>query len=78
MVVFSVFLIIDMSCYNVGYIKAIGVSMIIGIHLENVYNIIHYYVVEYLYRKKKQINDFIEREHLEINDDFKDNPNKTK
>lgn len=77
MVVLSVFLIIDMSCYNVGYIKAIGISMIIGMHLENVYNLIHYYVIEYFYKRKRQIYDVIEREHIETDDDFKDKPNKT-
>lgn len=76
-VVLSIFLIIDMSCYHVDYTKSITLSMIIGIHLENAYKFIHYYIMEYLYKKKKQINEIIEKEHTEINDDIKDKPNKT-
>ncbi|WP_187904004.1 hypothetical protein [Helicobacter pylori] len=52
--------------------------MIIGFHLENVYNVAHYYMVEYLRKKKKQINEVIEKVSIEIDDEIKDKPNKTK
>lgn len=77
-VILSVFLIIDMSCYNVGYIKSIFISMVIGIHLENVYNLIHYYVIEYFYKRKKQIQEILEKEHMGLDDDIKDDQDKTK
>lgn len=77
-VILSVFLIIDMSCYNVGYIKSIFISMVIGIHLENVYNLVHYYVIEYFYKRKKQIQEILEKEHMGLDDDIKDDQDKTK
>ncbi len=72
------FLILDMSCHHIGYIKGLLITMIIGFHLENVYNVAHYYMVEYLRKKKKQINEVIEKVSIEIDDEIKDKPNKTK
>lgn len=75
-VILSIFLIFDMSCYHVDYIKGLCVSMIIGINLENAYNLFYYYFITYLYKKKKKIDEILEKEHLEIDDDIKDKPNK--
>ena len=78
-VILSVFLILDMSCYQIGYIKALGLALIIGIHLENVYNLAHYYIIEYFYKRRKQISEILEREHIETDDELniKDKPNQT-
>lgn len=76
-VILSVFLILDMSCYHIGYIKSIVIAMVIGIHLENVYNLVHYYIINYLYKKKKKINEILENGYREIDDYIKDKPDKT-
>ena len=76
-VILSVFLILDMSCYHIGYIEGLGISMVVGVHLEQFYNICYYYIITYLHKKKKQINEFLEKEHIKIDDDLKDKPNKT-
>lgn len=76
-VILSLFLIMDMSCYHIGYIQGLSISMVIGMYLENAYKILHYYTIEYLYKKKKRIDEILEKENIEINDDFKDKPDKT-
>ncbi|WP_101001350.1 hypothetical protein [Helicobacter pylori] len=76
-VVLGTFLILDMSCYAIGYIKGLFISLVIGTQLENIYQLIHYFVIEWLYKKKKKINEILEREHIEIDDDIKDKPSKT-
>ena len=76
-VVLGVFLILDMSCYHIGYIKGLFISLIVGMQLENIYQLVHYYVIEWLYKKKKKINEILEMGHIETDDDTKDKPNKT-
>lgn len=51
--------------------------MVIGIHLENVYNLVHYSIINYLYKKKKKINEILENGYREIDDYIKDKPDKT-
>lgn len=77
-VILGVFLILDMSCYHIGYIKGLFISLVIGSQLESFYQLSHYFVIEWIYKKKKIINEILEREHIEIDDDIKDKPNKTK
>lgn len=77
------YLAIDMSCYHIGYFNALVLSLLAGIHLENTYNIVRYYIIQYLIKKKKQIKKILEIEDIEKDDgikddDLKDNPNKTK
>ncbi|RKV46653.1 hypothetical protein [Helicobacter pylori] len=76
-VVLGSFLILDMSCYQIGYIKALFISLVIGTQLENLYQLVHYYVIEWLYNKRKKINEILEMEHIEIDDDIKDDPSET-
>lgn len=71
-VVLGTFLILDMSCYHIGYIKGLFISLIVGTQLERIYQIVHYFVIEWLYKKKKKIDEILEREHIEIDDDIKD------
>lgn len=78
LVVLGTFLILDMSCYHIGYIKGLFISIIVGTQLENIYQLVYYYIVEWLYNKKKKIDEVLKREHIEIDDDIKDKPNKTK
>lgn len=78
LVVLGTFLILDMSCYHIGYIRGLFISLFIGTQLERIYQLVHYFVIEWLYKKKKRINEILEREHIEIDDDIKDNPGKTK
>lgn len=77
-VVLSTFLVLDMSCYHIGYIKGLFISLIVGMQLERIYQLVHYFVIEWLYKKKKRIDEILERERIEIDDDIKDKPNKTK
>jgi len=77
-VVVGAFLILDMSCYHIGYIRGLIISLIIGTQLERLYQLFHYCVIEWLYKKKKKIDEILEREHIEIDDDIKDKPHKTK
>ena len=77
-VVLGVFLILDMSCYHIGYIKGLFISLVVGTQLERIYQLVHYFVIEWLYNKKKKIDKILGREHIEIDDDIKDDPNKTK
>lgn len=76
-IVLGTFLILDMSCHQIGYIKGLFISLVFGTQLENIYQLSYYYIVEWLYNKKKKINEILEREHIEIDDDTKDRPNKT-
>lgn len=76
--VLGFFLILDMSCYHIGYIKGLVVSFLCGTQLESVYQLVRYFVIEWLYKKKKQILKILEREHIEIDDDTKDKPDKAK
>lgn len=76
-IVIWVFLILDMSCYHIGYIKGLFISLVVGTQLENIYQLVCYFVIEWLYSKKKKINEILEREHIEIDDNLKDKPNKT-
>lgn len=71
-VVLATFLVLDMSCYHIGYIKGLFASLIVGTQLERIYHLIHYFVIEWLYKKKKKIDEILEREHIEIDDDIKD------
>lgn len=77
-VVLGTFLILDMSCYHIGYIRGLFISLIIGTQLERIYQLSHYFVVEWTYNKKKKIDEILEKEHIEINDDIKDKTDKTK
>lgn len=72
------YLAMDMSCYHIGYFNALALSLLAGIHLENIYSIVRYYVIQYLIKKKREIKEILDKGHIEINDDIKDNPNKTK
>lgn len=72
------YLAMDMSCYHIGYFNALALSLLAGIHLENIYSIVRYYVIRYLIKKKREINQILDKEHIEIDDDIKDSPNKTK
>ena len=76
-VVLGAFLVLDMSCYHIGYITGLFISLLIGAQLEKIYQLVHYFIIEWLYKKKKKINEILEREHIEIDDDTKDKPNKT-
>ena len=76
-VVLGAFLVLGMSCYHIGYIKGLSMSLLIGTQLERIYRLIHYFVIKWLYKKKKIIDEILEREHIEIDDDIKDKPNKT-
>ena len=76
-VVLGAFLVLDMSCYHIGYITGLFISLVIGAQLEKIYQLVHYFIIEWLYKKKKKINEILEREHIEIDDDTKDKPNKT-
>ena len=77
-VVIGAFLILDMSCYHIGYIKGLFISLVVGTQLENIYQLVYYFIIEWMYSRKKKIDEFLEREHIEIDDDIKDKPNKTK
>ena len=77
-VVLGVFLILDMSCYHIGYIKGLLMSLVVGTQLERLYQLVHYFIIEWLYSKKKKIDEILEMGHIEIDDDIKDKPNKTK
>lgn len=74
----STYLVMDMSCYHIGYFNALSIALLVGIHLENVYSIVRYYIIKYLIKRKKQIKEILELEHIETYDDIKDKPNKTK
>ena len=76
-VVLGTFLILDMSCYQIGYIKGLFISLVIGTQLENIYNFVWYYIVEWIYKKKKRINEILKIGNVEIDDDIKDKPSKT-
>lgn len=75
-VILAVFLILDMSCHHIGYLKGLAIAMISGIYLENVYALFYYYLIKYLYNKKKQINEILENGYIE-NDHIKDKPDET-
>lgn len=77
-IVLATFLVLDMSCYHIGYMRGLFISLIIGTQLERIYQLIHYFVIEWLYSKKKKIDEILERGHIKIDDDIKDNPDKTK
>lgn len=77
-VVLGTFLILDMSCYHIGYIKGLLISLIVGTQLERIYTLVYSFVVEWLYKKKKIIEEILEKGHIEIDDEAKDKPNKTK
>ena len=77
-VVLASFLVLDMSCYHIGYIKGLFISFIMGTQLERIYQLVHYFVIEWLYKKKKKIDEILEKEHIEIDDDIKDKPSETK
>ena len=55
-VVLGTFLILDMSCYSIGYIKGLFISLVVGTQLENIYKLVYYFIIEWLYKKKKKIN----------------------
>lgn len=76
-VVLGAFLILDMSCYHIGYIKGLAISFIIGTQLERIYQTMRYFIVEWLYKKKKKIEEILGKEHIEIDNDIKDNQDKT-
>ena len=76
-VVLGVFLILEMSCYHIGYIKGLFISLVVGTQLESLYQIVYYCIIEWLYKKKKQINEILENGHIENDDGIKDKPNKT-
>lgn len=76
-VVLGTFLILDMSCYHIGYIRGLLASLIIGTQLERIYQFAHFFVIEWLYKKKKKIDEILEKEHIEIDDDIKDKSHKT-
>lgn len=76
-IVLGTFLILDMSCYQIGYIKGLFISLVVGTQLESIYQLVHYYLVEWIYSKKEKIKQFLEMERIEIDDDIKDKPNKT-
>ena len=76
-VVLGIFLVLDMSCYHIDYIRGLFVAVILGTQLEHIYRLVHFFIVEWLYKKKKIIDKILEREHIEINDDTKDKPNET-
>lgn len=76
-VVLGTFLILDMSCYHIGYIKGLFISLIVGTQLERIYQLVHYFIIEWLYKKKKKIDEILEMEHIEIDDDLKNKQNKT-
>ncbi|GAA7926799.1 hypothetical protein HpBT060_14770 [Helicobacter pylori] len=76
-IIILVFLIIEVSCYHLGYIKAIFLSMIIGFHLENLYGFIYFYVLSWIKRRKMKIKKLLDL--TEENDDhIKDEPDETK
>lgn len=77
-VVLGTFLILDMSCYHIGYIKGLFISLVVGTQLERIYQLVHYFIVEWLHKKKKIIDEILERENIETDNDIKDNPDKTK
>ncbi len=70
-IILGVFLVLDMSCYNIGYIKGLFISLVVGTQLENIYQLVHYFIIEWLYKKKKKIEEILEREHIEVDDDVK-------
>lgn len=74
-VVLGCFLIIEMSCYHIGYLKGVCISLIIGMQLDHIYRIVCYYIIEWLYNSKEKIKKILET--VEIDNDTKDNPNKT-
>lgn len=76
-VVLGAFLVLDMSCHHIGYIRGLIIALILGIQLENIYQLIYYFIIEWIYKKKKKINEFLEKEHTEIDDDTKDKQDKT-
>ena len=77
-VVLGTFLILDMSCYHIGYIRGLLISLIIGTQLERLYQLVHYYGIEWIHKKKKRIDEVLEMGHIENDDDIKDKQNKTK
>lgn len=76
-VVFGTFLILDMSCYHIGYIKGLFISLMMGTQLDRIYQLVYYYIVGWLYNKKKKIDEILERGHIKVDDDAKDNPHET-
>ena len=77
-VVLGIFLVLDMSCYHIGYIKGLFISLIAGTQLERLYQLAHYFMVEWLYKKKKRIDEILEIGHIGNEDDTKDRQDKTK
>ena len=77
-VVLGTFLILDMSCYHIGYIKGLFVSLLVGTQLEHIYQLARYFVIEWLYNKKRKVDEILESEHIKIDDDIKDKTDKTK
>ena len=77
-VVLGTFLILDMSCYHIGYIRGLLISLIIGTQLERLYQLVHYYGIEWIHKKKKRIDEVLEMGHIDNDDDIKDKQNKTK
>ena len=77
-VVLGIFLVLDMSCYHIGYIQGLFISLIAGTQLERLYQLAHYFMVEWLYKKKKRIDEILEIGHIGNEDDTKDRQDKTK
>lgn len=77
-VALGTFLVLDMSCYHIGYIRGLLISLIIGTQLERIYQFTHYFIVGWLHKRKKIVNEILGKELTEIDDDIKDKPNKTK
>lgn len=74
-VVLCVFLAIDMSCYHIGYIKGLFISLVVGTQLDNIYQSVSYFVVKWGHKKKKQIKKIL---GTEFDDGIKDKQDKTK
>lgn len=72
------YLAMDMSCYHIGYFNALALSLLAGIHLDNIYSIVRYYVIQYIIKRKREIKEILKIEEIEIDDNIKDKPNKTK
>lgn len=77
-VVLGTFLILDMSCYHIGYIKGLFISLVIGTQLEVLYQMVYFFIIEWLNKKKKKIDEILGMRDIEIDDDAKDKPDETK
>lgn len=69
-IVTLLFLIIYTSCYNINYIQALGICLGVGMYLEQAYELVQSFIMEWLYSKRKDMLDII-KNYKRCNNDKK-------